>query len=225
MARRHKIDLERRAEIGRQRRAKTRSAILAAAFEIFGEEHGLFARIEDIAKAADVTRTTFYNHFTGMEQLRDALSYEVTHDFLVAVTNTIALLPDARIRSAVAIRFYLHRARTDPRWGWSMLNLSASGHIFGVETYEQAERTIREGIAEGHFIIPSSKVGRDILLGSTLAAMGTITREETEAEYPEIVAGYILFALGVPFEVARTLAHDTLPELVQPEAPDGEDSD
>ena len=97
-----------------------------------------------------------------------------------------------------------------------MLNLSAQGLIFGRETYRQAELTVREGIDEGVFIVSSSKVGRDILLGSTLAAMGSITREETAPDYPEIVAGYILFALGVPHETAIDLAQQKMPQLIYP---------
>lgn len=205
------INLERRAEIGRERRARTRTKILAAAFDIFGDEQGLFARIEDVAAKAGVTRPTFYNHFSGMGELREALSYEVTHDFLLAVTDTISALPDARDRSAAAIRFYLHRARDDRRWAWSMLNISASGMIFGAETYRQAEQTVREGMETDVFMIPSSKVGRDILLGSCLAAMGSITREHTPDDYPEVVAGYILFALGVPYEVAEQIARQPMP--------------
>lgn len=221
MSKKYNVDSARRAEIGRERKARTRAKILTAAFETLGHEQGLFARIEDFAKAAGVTRATFYNHFSGMEELRAALSYEVTHDFLAAVTNTTSRLPDARMRADVGVRLYLHRARNDPRWGWSMLNLSASGKIFGVETYVQAERTVLEGIEEGHFSIPSSKVGRDIVLGTTLAAMGSVTCEETAQDYPEIVSGYILHALGVPFDEAKSIAQSDLPELVDPE--DAED--
>ena len=32
-------------------------------------------RIEDVATAANVTRATLYNHFKGMAELREALSY------------------------------------------------------------------------------------------------------------------------------------------------------
>ena len=40
-----------------------------------------------------------------------------------------------------------------------------------------------------------------------------MTREEQPADYAEIVAGYILLGLGVPFEQAREIAHRPLPEL------------
>lgn len=208
------MDPARRAEIGQERRARTRAKIIAAAFEIFGDENGLFARIEDVVEKASVTRATFYNHFAGMVELREALAHEVTHDFLVAVTNTVLQMPDPRARAAVAIRYYLRRARDDRRWGWSMVNMSASGLIFGAETFRQAEQTIREGIEARALSIPSAELGRDILMGTSLAAMGSIIREDVSQDYPESVAGYILFALGVSFQDAKAIAHQDLPVLV-----------
>lgn len=210
-----------RVEQGRQRRAKTRAAIIAAAFEIFGDENGLFARIEDVAEKAGVTRATFYNHFSSMIELREALTHEVTHDFLLRVTRTLNRLADARERSAVAIRLYLRRAREDRRWGWSMMNMSASGAIFGSETYGQAERTVAEGMEEGVLAIPSAELGRDLLLGATLAAMGSIVKGHMPDDYPELVAGYILCGLGVDRAEARRIAHLPLPDLAA--APDDEE--
>ncbi len=211
---RKQVNPERRAEIGRERRARTRARIIAAAFEMLGTEKGLLTRIEDIVDKAGVTRATFYNHFTGMEDLREALTHEVTHEFLEAVTGTISSIPNAARRSAFAVRFYLHRARQDKRWGWSMLNMSASGQIFGAETYRQAERTIGEGMADGVFPIASSRLGRDLLLGTTLTAMGSLVSQDMPEDYPEQIAGQILFGLGVPFEEARSIAFEPMPQLL-----------
>lgn len=210
---RKQIDLNRRAEIGRDRRIRTRAKIVAAAFDVFGDENGLHARIEDVAEKADVTRATVYNHFTGMAELREALTFEVTHDFLEAVTRTISKMPDARDRSACAVRFYLRRAQTDRRWAWSMINLSATGFIFGAETFRQAEQTIREGVDDGVFPLPSVELGRDLLLGTTLAAMGSIVRGGLAETYPEMVAHFILFGLGVPLAQAKACANQVLPPL------------
>ncbi|MCP5397157.1 MAG: TetR/AcrR family transcriptional regulator [Sphingomonadaceae bacterium] len=200
-----------RTGAGRDRRARTRAKIVAAAFELLGSEHGLYTRIEDFAQAAGVSRPTFYNHFAGMEELREALSYEVTHDFLTAVTETISANPDPCWRAATAIRFYLHRARTDQRWAWSMVNLSANGLIFGAETYRQAERTVEEGMAAGVLAIPSSALGRDLILGSTLAAIGAMLRQDLPEDYPEQVAEHILLGLGVEPGVARDVSRAGLP--------------
>jgi AcrR family transcriptional regulator len=210
---RKQVDPERRAEIGRERRMLTRAKIVAAAFDVFGDADGLYAPIETVADKAGVTRATFYNHFAGMAELRDALTWEVTHDFLQAVTGAISQMPDARDRSACAVRFYLRRARTDKRWGWSMINLSAAGLIFGAETFHQAEQTVREGVEDGVFPLPSVELGRDLLLGTTLAAMGAIVRGGAADDYPETVALYILSGLGVSPDAARRCAQQPLPSL------------
>lgn len=180
---------------------------------MFGDEAGLYARIEDVAQKAEVTRATFYNHFNGMAELRDALTFEVTHDFLEAVTDAISQLPDARDRSSCAVRFYLRRAATDRRWAWSMINISAAGLIFGIETFRQAEQTLREGVKEGVFTLPSVELGRDLLLGTTLAAMASVVRGDVPEDYPETVAASILFSMGVPFEQAQKCTQAPLPPL------------
>jgi len=203
----------RRAEIGRERRARTRAKIVAAAFDLFGEENGLYSRIEDIAHRAGITRPTFYNHFAGMEDLREALTHEVTHDFLVAVTQTVNTLPDPRDRAATALRYYLHRAREDRRWAWSMINMSANGVFLGSETYRQAEQTVREGIEAGVLTIPSSALGRDIILGSVLAAMTSLVKQVMPQDYPEEIAEHILLGLGVPTAIARRTARIAPPPL------------
>lgn len=202
-----------RARIGQERRARTRARIVAAAFDLFGSEEGLFTRIEDIADKAGVTRATFYNHFTGMAQLREAVSYEVTHDFLQAVNATTGALADPRERAAAAIRFYLHRGREDHRWAWSMVNISASGIVFGAETYRQAEVTVAEGIEAGLLRLPGSALGRDIVLGATLSAMSSLLRGEEAPDYAEEVAGFILMGLSVPYDEARSIANRPLPPL------------
>ena len=207
------LDRERRLAIGAERRARTRTKILAAAFELFGHEQGLFARIEDIAKAAGVTRPTFYNHFSNMEELREALSHEVTHDFLTAVTCAISAYDDPVLRAVFAMRFYIHRAQQDRRWAWSMVNLSANGIIFGAETYRQAEVTVREAMDDGVIDIPSSALGRDLVLGGTLAAISATVREDVAPDYAEQMARHIVLGLGADPARANAAAEHRLPKL------------
>ncbi|MBA4353850.1 MAG: hypothetical protein C0409_04090 [Novosphingobium sp.] len=209
-------DKVRRLELGRQRRARTRARVIAAAFELFGEEDGLYARIEDVVQRAGITRATFYDHFSGMAELREAVTYEVTHDFLTAVTHSVSLLDDPRERVAAAIRFYLHRVRGVPGWARSMINLSANGIIFGAETYRQAELTVVDAMAAGQLTIEDSAVGRDSILGTTIAAIATMLREEKSEDYPEKVVGVILVGLGVEPRSAAEIANRKLPDLSGP---------
>lgn len=210
---RRKIDSERRAQIGRERKARTRARILAVTFDIFGRENGLYARVEEVCETAALTRKTFYNHFSGMEELREALTWEVAHDFLMAVTASLDRMPDAGQRAAAAIRYFLERGRVNPRWAWSIVNLSANGVVFGAETFEQARKTVAEGIASGVFRPGDERTGRDLVLGATLSALFTQLREDTAEDYPAKVALAVLQGLGCSPAAAARFANLPLPPL------------
>ena len=142
-----------KAEVGRQRRATTRARIIAAAFKHFGSEDGLDTRIEDIARSAGVTRMTFYNHFSGMGELREAVGFELTHEFLDDVAKAISTLEDPRERAAAAVRFYLGRVAHDPAWGRSMLTLGASGVMFGAGSITATASLRHSAVVDSRVIV------------------------------------------------------------------------
>jgi AcrR family transcriptional regulator len=213
---RSNIDSKRRAQIGAQRRARTRQKILHAAFELLGREHGRLTRTDEICDTAHVSRGTLYNHFTGIEELFTTLSHEISHQYNLLVHQVIADLPSSADRAASAVRYYLHRAQSDPSWGWAMVNLSAAGPIFGAETFRRATASVAQGIKEGDFHVPSVQVGRDLLLGSTLASMITILRSRARDVSPEKMVRQILIGLGVRQRVIERSLRHPLPEARPP---------
>jgi AcrR family transcriptional regulator len=206
------INLERRAEIGQEKRARTRANILDAAFRVLGQENGRLARIEQITELARIARPTFYTYFRSMEELFAALSYELSHEFNSAVLAYCAQLSDYAEVAAAAIRYYLRKAAGDRMWGWGMVNVSLSGPIFGAETCAAATNTVAQGIKSGIFKVRDVKVGRDMVLGTAVAAMTTLLRGEAESDYPEVVAKHILIGLGVSVKRADRVATKLLPD-------------
>ncbi|WP_404711426.1 TetR/AcrR family transcriptional regulator [Sphingomonas sp. MMS24-J13] len=199
------------------RRERTRRRVLDAAFILMGHERGLAVRIEEICAEAGISRGTFYNYFTSLDQVFDALSFDLSHDFNSAVLATMARMEDMAARTDAAMRYYLERARSNPQWGWAMVHISATGPLFGAETFASALATVEEGIARGEFVIEDARVGRDMILGTALAAMITQLREGADADQPQKVARLILRALGVPDDrvtdvVSRPLPPPTLTE-------------
>ena len=79
-----------------------------------------------------------------------------------------------------------------------MVNISASGIVFGMETYLQAEQTVKEGMAQGVFTLTDSRLGRDLIMGATLSAIVTQLREQPGPDFSRAIAQRILVALGVP---------------------------
>ena len=209
---RRNISPEKRAEVGRQRRARTREKILEAAFELLGREEGLSTRIEEICVKAKVARGTFYNYFSSVEELFKALTFNISHDYNQAVRAVIRTLPAGALRGGFALRYYLHRTREDPSWGWAMVNLSAGGPIFGEETARYGLEAVAEGMITEQFDAPSAQMAYDFMHGATLAGMITLLRSEQPEDYPEKMVALIFRGLGV----SQTL----IDRCVAPELPD-----
>jgi AcrR family transcriptional regulator len=180
------------------RRERTRQRVLDAAFGLIGRERGLSIRIEEICAQAQISRGTFYNYFASLDELFSALSFELSHEFNLSVRATLARMSDAAEQTNAAMRYYLERARRDPQWGWAMVNISAHGPLFGAETHESAFRTVAEGIERGEFDLEDARFGRDMILGTCLAAMITQLREGAPESQPLMVSRHILRSLGVP---------------------------
>jgi AcrR family transcriptional regulator len=207
------IDLARRAEIAAEKRARTRAGILLAAFRLIGEERGDFQRVEDFCTAAAVSRGTFYNYFTGVEQLYDTLATELSRDFDVAVHGVIEQLKGPSAQTAAAVRYYMRAAMDNPRWGWAMVHTSLGKDVFGPDVSERAKRTIQQGIDAGEFNVSSAELGKVLLLGSGLAGILDIVRGRVGPEFPEDMARHILIGLGVPAAKAGKLITLPLPAL------------
>lgn len=209
------LNIERRAQIGQERRARTRAAILEATFQVLGNESGRLARIEQVSELAQIARPTFYTYFSSMEELIAALSYELSHEFNTAVLAYCAGLNNRAEEAHAGIRYYLEKARGDHKWGWGMVNLSFGGPIFGAETSAAATATVAAGIASGVFKVEDVKVGRDMVLGTALSAMTTLLREPCPDDYPRSVTRQILVGLGVPAQKAERIVSRPLPDPMQ----------
>jgi AcrR family transcriptional regulator len=198
------------------KRERTRKTILEAAFGLIGNERGLTVRIEEICAAARISRGTFYNYFTSLEQLFEVLAIELSHDLNYALVATWDETQSHAEGSNAAIQHYLNYARRDPAWAWAMVHLNAFGPTFGAEAWEACHRAIAKGIEAGEFDVPNATVGRDLMTGAVMATVRTMLRSDGDPPQPKIVAYHVLRALGVPSVRARAIAEKPLPDIVAP---------
>ncbi len=89
-----KIDVARRAEIGRERRARTRAQILEATEILLAERPPEALTIDAIVDAAGVAKGTFYYHFQSIEELTAAVGAKLgesfsSHEIINAVCQTV----------------------------------------------------------------------------------------------------------------------------------------
>jgi AcrR family transcriptional regulator len=208
-----RIDPTRRAEIGAERRSRTRADLLMTALDLFGQPHGRNTRIEDVCARAQVSRGTFYNYFPGLEALLEALSEELTREFDAAVHAAFEVLDGPVARACAAMRYYLHAAIQDPRWGWAVINSSVGRTLYSETITAHVRDSIQEGIDSGDFTIDSADVGRDILLGTGISATITLLQGGAPADYPEKVARQVLLSFGTSRAVANAVTNLSLESL------------
>ena len=211
------IDSKRRAQIGAEKRLRTRADLLRAALSLFGRSHGRNTRIEDVCARAHIARGTFYNYFDGIEDLLEALSEGLTGTFDRAVHASFASLDTATLRTCAAMRYYLHAPLLDPRWGWAIVNSSVGRTLYGEDITRHVGESIREGMDSGEFTIGSAaEVGRDILLGTGISATISLLRGDTAPDYPEEISRQVLLALGalpVAADAATRIPMTEMPSL------------
>lgn len=196
------------------KRERTRKTMLDAAFGLIGNEKGLTVRIEEICAAAHISRGTFYNYFTSLEELFEILAIELSHDLNRALVATWDETLSHAEGANAAIQHYLNYARRDPAWAWAMVHLSAFGPSFGAEAWDACHRSIAKGIEAGEFNVPNATIGRDLMTGTVLATVRTTLRGGRSQ--PRVIAYHVLRALGVPDARAKEIADSPLPDIVVP---------
>ena len=71
------INLERRAEIGREKRARTKAQLIAAAKALCSTRPWESVTVDEVVNEAGVAKGTFYTHFNDLNELAAAVADEL----------------------------------------------------------------------------------------------------------------------------------------------------
>src|SRR3954464_14112041 len=111
-----KIDLARRAEIGREKRARTRAQIVDAGAMLLAERPLEALTVDLVVETAGVAKGTFYYHFQSMEELAAAVGEKLGESFDELLAPARLGLRDPIARISFAFTQFLEKAIEDPVW-------------------------------------------------------------------------------------------------------------
>jgi AcrR family transcriptional regulator len=192
------IDLARRAEIGRERRAQTRSQILEAGAKLLSERHAAALTVDAVVEAAGVAKGTFYYHFQSMDDLVAAVGEKLAESFDEMLAPAMLAIRDPIARLSFGFAKFLHKAIADPSWTRLVVQSSQSPAVFGHGIRAHLKADIAQAIAEGRVSIEDEDLAADIVIGIWLqVARGTLERQPATNLADHALAA-ILRALGVP---------------------------
>ena len=200
-----------RAVTGARRRKKTEAKILEAALHVFAEKGPDVPVVDDMIKAAGVSRGTFYNYFDNTGELLVATTRWLTEDLAQSFQSVMSDIEDPVLRHGIGIRLWLKKAVTDPVW----CRFVATVWLNAGRGPEGSRRNISLGMKSGGFVCPSADSGYDLTTGTVRQAMMRLLSEpnRTKKTYPEEIAEIVLIALGTSSKMRREVLSYQLPEL------------
>lgn len=200
---------------GRQgrRRAQTRAKLVAAAGALFARQGVESTRINEITEKADVGFGSFYNHFDSKEAIVEAVLGETIAGQGAAIEAVTADRDDPAETVAVAHRYFVNLARTDPDWAWLLIRLDLSHNIALAALGPYAQRDLERGVRAGRFNVPDKRVALLASGGALLAVMRAVLDGRAPKNADRHHAEGVLRLFGLSPQDAAEVARRPMPKI------------
>ena len=191
-----KIDLVRRAEIGREKRARTRAQILEAGALLLAERPPEALTVDAVVEAAGVAKGTFYYHFLSISELAAAVGVMLGESFDEMLTPAKLELSDPVARLTFMSTQFLEKAISDQVWARLVVQSSQSPTEFGRGIREHLKGDLADTIAQGRMVVKDVDLAADIVIGILLQIMRGIIERGAPHDLIREALDAVLRALG-----------------------------
>ena len=203
-----KVDPIRRAEIGREKRARTRAQLVAAANSLYAKQAVESVTVDDVVREAGVAKGTFYVHFTGLDALNAAVAEELVRSFDELLQPVRLSLDDPALRIAFGCSSFIDKALDDARWG----ALTSKFLLASPQWGEVVRRRLLEDLRQLSKGLPrgaaSVELNLEIVVGIILQLMRALGQGRLSSRDRNPAIGAILRAIGLDARRTKSvLAH------------------
>ena len=192
-----KVDPVRRAEIGREKRARTRAQLIAAANALFARQSVESVTIDDVVSEAGVAKGTFYVHFENLRELIAAVADELVRSVDEMLQPGRLSLDEPALRIALRCGRFIDRTLGDPAWGSLLANMVMAAPKGG----ESACRHLLEDLQKLSRGSPnggiSPELGLEVVVGIMLQLLRALGERRLSSRDREAAIGAILRAIGL----------------------------
>jgi AcrR family transcriptional regulator len=191
------IDPVRRAEIGREKRARTRAQLIAAATKLFAKRAVESVTVDEVVEEAGVAKGTFYVHFEDLRELTTAVAEELVASFDDLLQPVRLSLKEPALRIAFGCSCFLDKALTDPGWAGVVARMVAAapngGEVARHRVFEDL-RAFSRGLPRGGI---SPQLSLEIVAGIMLQLLSAIAEGRLTSRDREPAIEAILRAIGL----------------------------
>jgi AcrR family transcriptional regulator len=175
-----RIDLARRAEIGREKRARTRAQILEAGAALLAERPLEALTVDVVVEAAGVAKGTFYYHFQSLEELAAAVGEKLGESFDELLAPARLGHPDPIARISFGLTQFLEKAIAEPVWARLVVQSAQTPTEFARSVRANLKMDLTDAIGQRRLTVQDVELAADIVMGIWLQVMrGTLQRPVT----------------------------------------------
>ncbi|MEJ5219446.1 TetR/AcrR family transcriptional regulator [Cognatishimia sp. D5M38] len=185
-----------------------RDRLYSAALKIFAEKRNKGVSVSELAREANVARSTIYNLIPDMDTLFSEVANQVTEQFNEKLMALLEGVEDPAIQLTYALAFPLEEFHNDPQVGrfvteFALRESQLKKYWFGVP-----EKALMTGIESGRFVISKSEVTvfRAQMAGGLLSTMLLI--QDGQVGWREAAHNFAMLqlrALGMSDAEARAI--------------------
>ncbi len=146
-----------------------RQRLLDAAYAAMSAKGFETSRIADIIEAANVGVGSFYNHFSGKEDLARAVFLHQVEEYGQELEKVARESPDIAAATCFVYRRLLERAEEDQAWAAFILQLEPLFRMFDRLMRPHARAGLQIGIDDGTFRIEDLEAGISAIHAMMLA--------------------------------------------------------
>ena len=207
-----KVDPERRAQIGLEKRAKTRALLISAATSLFARRAVESVTVDDVVEEAGVAKGTFYVHFEDLNALTAAVADELVRTVDELLQPQRLSTPNPFMRIAFACNAFIVKALEDPSWAAVVARMAWSYPTVGRVARSRFREDLKLVLKEMPQQESRLELSLEVALGIMLQVLSAIGQGRLSSRDQQATIGCILRAIGAESrQVKSTLAH--LPQI------------
>ncbi len=191
-----------RTRVGLDKRLRMRARLVSAIMELWpdrGERGGVV--IDDVIKAAAVSRGTFYKYFASLDEALDAIGRQHADEMTVGIMPVYDGLTSPLDRTATGLQLFLWRGAFDPVWARFV---SRGDHLFhDAELLANVMVDLDNGRAAGIYRFESIEIAANFVIGSTMGGVSRFIGGKVQPILVFELVRMVLLGLGVADDAAR----------------------
>jgi AcrR family transcriptional regulator len=210
-------EADHRHRVARERRARMRERLIAATMDVYSQSTGgRRPVIDDVIRAADVSRGTFYKYFDTLDEVLTEIGHSAASEMLLSYDRLFGPLEDGAVMLATGPLMALARAAMDPAHGAIISHADMVDRISGDDPRrQQVYHSLNRGRDQGIFEFDAIEAAFDLVIGTSIEGARRISRTgQLDGACIRETVVMLLLGLGMKRPAARR-AVDTAWQLLQ----------